>query len=139
MDKLRNFIQWFVTITTGTLFLCALSSTLSGEETVPVAMLWQALLTGALCALSTLLFFPTESKSRLHTVVGISLHFLSLCAIMIFCGVRFGWIAWDLPSVCYMVGCVIAVYAFTTGVSYLIEKKQVDLMNRILKEKYPEA
>lgn len=139
MDKLRNFIQWFVTITTGILFLCALSSTMSGAETVSVAMLWQALLAGALCALSTVLFFPTESKSRLHAAGGICLHFLSLCVIMVYCGVRFGWIGWAVKDVCYMVGCVIAVYGFTVGVSYLIEKKQVDLMNRILKEKYPEA
>lgn len=137
MGKIRNFIQWFVTITTGILAICALDATLSGAETIPTAMLWQVLLAGALCALATVLFFPTESHSRRRTVVGIGLHFVSLCAVMVYCGIRFGWIGWAAADVATMVGCVVVVYAFTVGVSYALEKKQVDLMNRLLKDRFP--
>ena len=137
MTKFRDLIQGFVTITTGIVFLCALSATLSGEETIPTAILWQAMLAGGLCSLATVLLFPSDPKSRRHVVVGISLHFLSLCAIMLYCGTSFGWIDWTLTDAAYMIGCVVLVYAFTTGVSYLIESAQARMMDRLLKEKYP--
>ena len=139
MDKFRYFIQWFVTITTAIVFLCAVSTTASGVETVPTAMLWQALAAGAACSLATVLFFPTESHSRRRAAIGIAAHFVSLCIIMVWCGVWFGWIAWAVVDVAFMIGCVVAVYAFTVGVSYLLEKRQVDQMNHILKEKYPKT
>ena len=136
MGKIRSFIQWFVTITTGTLAMCALSTFLSGTETVPASMLWQAMLAGALCALATVLFFPAENHSKCRAVIGICLHFVSLCAIMVYCGIRFGWIQWALADVAFMTGCVILVYAFTVGVTCLIEYRQVKELNRMLKAKY---
>lgn len=137
MDKAKNFIQWFVTITTGTLAMCALTVTLNGTETVPASMLWQAMIAGALCALATTLFFPTEDHGKRRTIIGISLHFVSLCAIMVYCGISFGWMRWAFVDVAFMVGSVVLVYAFTVSVTCVIEYKQVKKLNRMLKEKYP--
>lgn len=136
MKKLRYFVQWFITITAGILFICAMSCTLSGAETVSTAMLWQILLSAALCALATVLFYPMEYHGKTRTVLGIALHFVSLCAIMVYSGISFGWMTRSIPDVVAMIGAVVIVYAFTQGVTYALEKKQADTMSQILREKY---
>lgn len=137
MRKIRTFIECFVAVTTGIVIIAACSYT-SHPEALTSTTLWQILLSAALCALSTALFFPDENSSRLRVWIGTGLHFVSICAIMICCGRWFGWVGPGLWDALIMVIYVVLVYAFTTGVGYLLERKQATDINRQLQKKYGE-
>ena len=135
MNKLREFVHYFITITTGILIICAVSY--AAQEVSPTAAtLWHILLSGGLTALATTIFFPGENASGRRICISLTLHIISLCAIMIFCGQRFGWIAPGFLPALAMVGYVVIVYAFTAGVTYLINKREAALLNRQLRKKF---
>lgn len=135
MRKIRAFIECFVCVTTGIVVIAAFAYRSSPEALTPDT-LWQILLCAALCSLATVLFFPEEHHGKLRIWVGIGLHFVSLCAIMIVCGRWFGWVEPTFHHAAVMIGYVVVVYGFTTGVSYLIETRQAASMDRQLQEKY---
>lgn len=135
MRRFRTFIECFVAVTTGIVFIAA--CTFSAQPAAMTHMtLWQILLSAGLCALSTAIFFPDEQTGKVRLWIAIGLHFVSLCVIMILCGRWFGWIGSSFPEAAAMVGYVVLVYAFTSSVSYLIERRQVTNLNRQLREKY---
>lgn len=138
MGKIRKFVESFVCITTGVLILAALSFA-EHPEALTADTLWQILLSAGLCALATVLFFPNEDASRMRILVGIGLHFVSLCAIMIPCGRWFGWMGPGLWDAAIMVLDVVLIYGFTVGISYIIDKRQCAVLNEQLKKKYPSA
>lgn len=138
MKKLRQFIECFVTVATGILIIAALSYPSRPADLTP-AVLWQILLSAGLCSVSTVLFFPDDTATRLQIYVGVSLHFISLCVIMVVCGRWFGWVGpgfWDAFG---MIVEVIIIYAFTTGITYIMEKRQAAEMDQQLKKKYSAA
>lgn len=136
MKKVRQFIECFVTVATGILIIAALTFPSSPEALTPDT-LWQILLCAGLCSLVTTLFFPDENASKLRIRVGISLHFVSLCAIMIYCGRWFGWVGPGIGHALIMIGEVVLVYVFTTGITYVMEKRQAAEMNDRLRKNYP--
>lgn len=135
MRKLRTFIEYFLTVTTGIVFIAAFSYS-SEPEALTSMTLWQILFAAALCALATTLFFPDEGANKIRMRIGIALHFISLCAIMIVCGRWFGWVGPSFKDAAVMVGYVVVVYAFTTGIACLLEVKQAAAMDRQLQERY---
>jgi hypothetical protein len=136
MNKIRQFIECFVTVTTGILIIAALTFPSTPEALVP-ATLWQILLCAGLCSLVTVVFFPDENASKLRIWAGIALHFISLCAIMICCGRWFGWVGPGIGHALIMIGEVFLVYAFTTGTTCIMEKRQAAEMNDQLRKNYP--
>ena len=137
MKKTRQFIECFVTVATGILIIAAFIYPSQPEKLTPTT-LRQILLSAGLCALATVLFFPDENASKMRIVVGISLHFVSLCAIMTLCGRWFGWIDESFVAAAAMVGYVVIVYAFTTGITCIMEKRQAAELNARLKENFPD-
>lgn len=135
MNKLREFVHYFITIATGILIICAVSYSTQAEAPT-VATLWHILLSAGLSALATTVFFPDDDASKLRINVGLVLHFISLCIIMIVCGQQFGWITPGFLPALAMVGYVVIVYAFTAGVTYLISRREAALLNQQLKKKY---
>lgn len=136
MKKIQCFVKSFVCITTGILILSALSFTDHPEGLTPNT-LWHILLSAGLCSLATAVFYPDENASRTRIWVGISLHFVSLCAIMIPCGRWFGWIGPGFWDAAIMVLDVVLIYGFTVGSTYIMDKRQCAMLNEQLKEKYP--
>ena len=135
MNKIRTFIHYFITITTGILLIAAISFT-TGSDTPTTATLWQILLSAGLSALATTILFPDENASKRRIPIGLTLHFISLCTIMILCGRWFGWISSGFLPALAMVGYVLLVYVFTASTTYLISKKEVALMNAQLQKKF---
>ena len=135
MNKIRTFIHYFITITTGILLITAVSFTI-GSDTPTTATLWQILLSAGLSALATTILFPDENASKRRIHIGLTLHFISLCTIMILCGRWFGWISSGFLPALAMVGYVLLVYVFTASTTYLISKKEVALMNAQLQRKF---
>ena len=138
MNKIRDFLQNFITITTGILLITAISFTIESENPT-VATLWQILLAAGLTALATTVFFPDENASPRRICIGLTLHIISLCAIMIPCGRWFGWIGAGFLPALTMVGYVLLVYAFTAATTYLISKKEAAQMNAQLQKKFAQA
>lgn len=135
MNKLRIFIQCFLAVTTGIVIIGVFVYP-SAPEALSPNIFWQILLSAGLCAGATAIFFPDENAGTIRIWVGIGLHFLSLCVIMVCCGRWFGWVGDSLWSAAAMVGYVVLVYAFTTITTYLLEKKRADTLNQKLQEKY---
>ena len=135
MNKLREFVHYFITITTGILIICAISYS-SQAEAPTAATLWHILLSAGLATLATVVFFPDEDASKLRINIGLVLHFISLCVIMIVCGRQFGWISPGFLPALAMVGYVVIVYSFTAGVTYFISKREAALLNQQLKKKF---
>ena len=135
MNKIRTFIHYFITITTGILLIAAISFT-TGSDTPTTATLWQILLSAGLSAMATTILFPDENASKRRIHIGLTLHFISLCTIMILCGRWFGWISSGFLPALAMVGYVLLVYVFTASTTYLISKKEVALMNAQLQKKF---
>lgn len=135
MNKIRTFIHYFITITTGILLITAINFTTESDAPTS-ATLWQILLSAGLTALATTVFFPDENASKRRIYIGLTLHIISLCAIMILCGRWFGWISPGFLPALAMVGYVLLVYAFTAGITYLISKKEVARMNAQLQKKF---
>lgn len=135
MNKIRVFLECFVTVTTGIVIIGALAYRTAPEAPTPDT-LWHILAAAALCALATALFFPSEGTQKKRAWVGFLLHFVSLCVIMVVCGRWFGWVGPHWHDAAIMVGYVVLVYAFTTGIGYLTDKRTADAMNRKLRQKY---
>lgn len=138
MNKIRTFVHYFITITTGILLIAAISFTIESEAPTTATM-WQILLAAGLTALSTTIFFPDENASRRRIYIGVALHFISLCVIMIYCGRWFGWISSGFLPALAMVGYVLLVYVFTAGITHLISKREVAQMNAQLRKKFSHA
>ncbi len=135
MKRLYDFIKWFLYITTGILFICALNMAIQGDADIPAATLWQILLSGLLTAAVTAFFHP-EEEGRLPAVLNIFLHFLALCGVMLLCGRWFGWLKFDLPGIVMMVLSVAGVYLLSFLAYYIIDVRQAEQINRKLQERY---
>ena len=149
--QLSNFIKWFLSITSGILIICAICYSLEGSETLNKNTLWDILLSGFLTTFVTWLLapgdnsLPTSSHNPIYRLpeklifpVQILLHYAALCAVMLPCGIMFGWTSLTLPGLLLMMLYVAAVYAIVFGVTYIIDIRDADAINRKIKEQYKE-
>ena len=136
MKRLSEYVKWYLYITTGILIVCTICFVISGEDTIPVATLWEILLSGFLTTLSTVLVHRVECKKIGTAVIKYLLHYILVCLIMAVCGSRFGWIPPNPAGIFVMVGYVAVVYVFSFCVHYIIDLGQARKINRRLKEKY---
>ncbi len=136
MKKVREFIFMFAVITTGIILICAIQFSLQNDGILNDNILWHILLAGALTAGATTLLLPSEECSKCRFILGIIVHFIVLCVIMVFVGVRFAWIPLCLEGVLGMVFCVAFVYAFTMIVTLISFQKEAKHVNQALQKKY---
>lgn len=138
MKKLGEYIKWYFYITTSILLVTAVIFKIYNPETLPGNTLWQILLSGFLTTTVTVFIVFIDCKSFVQSLIKYLCHYAALCAIMIFCGKKFGWINLDLPGTAMMAGAVAVVYLLSLGAYYIIDLRQADLINKRLKEKYEE-
>lgn len=138
MEKIRMFFKCYIYITVGILIIVTVNCVLSGEEVVSVDTLWQILLSGFLTTLVSVIFFPHDERTKIRVVIKLILHYVSLCLVMFFCGIRFGWMTPNPAGAAVMMLDVGAVYLFTVAAMYLIDVSQAREINKRLQEKYGE-
>lgn len=136
MSVLKKFVKWFLYITTGILIVTCIIFALYDADALPKNTLWHILLSGFLTTGVTVLFCPEETGSKWRTSVGVILHYISLCVVMVVCGNWFGWIRFDLPGIALMFGAVAVVYLISFITYYIVDMKQAEAINQRLKEKY---
>ncbi|MBQ7775681.1 MAG: DUF3021 family protein [Lachnospiraceae bacterium] len=135
MRVLSDAIKWFLYITTGVVIVTAIIFTLVGMEEIPTNTLWKILLSGFLTTIVTVLFKPDEEGIRPGSFL---LHYIALCAVMSVCGICFGWISFSLAGILFMAVAVAVVYLISFAAYMLVDRKQAEEINKLLKEKYSE-
>lgn len=136
MRRLNEFIKWFLYITPGITFVCAVNVKISGDNMIPAASLWQILISGFLTAAVTVFLVPREGKNKPAALAGGLLHYTVLSVVMVGCGCWFGWMEFDMAGMKMMLISVAVVYWLAFSVYYLIDVYQAGVINRKLKEKY---
>lgn len=139
MRTFSNFVKWFLYITTGILVICGINYKMAGVTTVTADIFWMILFCGFVTTLATMLLLPKEEDGRTKSCIKFALHYVILCTIMIPLGVWFGWIEFRLPGIVMMAIDVGGVYLLALGAHYLIDCKQADEINRMLKERYGDS
>jgi len=134
---LEWFVEWFVFIATGILMICAINFALfSDGEQIPRATLIQILFSAMLTAAVTAVFFMLEPLKKSSMIFCFILHFSSLTAIMVVCGLHFGWVESGLIEIVKMGASVAFVYVFVIIIYYILDIRRAEQINRRLKEKY---
>lgn len=131
-----NFVRYFLYITVGIFGICGISYTIAGVETVTVDIFGMILLSAFATTLATVLIVPKENDGKVKACVKFILHYMVLCVIMSFLGIRFGWVDFDFAGIATMIMDVGFVYLFVFIAYYLIDRKQADEINEMLQEKY---
>lgn len=136
MKKVRDFVKWFLYITVGILIVCGINYGLSGMDSVPVDVFGMILSSAFVTAFVTALVQPQEQDGKAKSVVKYIVHYIMLCVIMSFLGTRFGWINFEWKGIVSMSVDVGIVYLLVFVAYYLVDVRQADRINKVLKEKY---
>ena len=136
MKIITESIKYFMYITTAIIIICALNITLSGNDTMSSNTLWQIIISGAATAVVTAIVYSREVNTTKGFITMMAVHYVILCVVMTFLGVMFGWMKLCIPGIIMMVISVALVYVITFLSRYLLDKKQADLFNKTLKNKY---
>ncbi len=136
MKIIIESIKYFMYITTAIIIICALNITLSGADTVSSDTLWQIVISGAATAVITAAFFSREINTTKGFIIMTAVHYVILCVVMIFISVMFGWMKLSIPGIIMMCISVALVYVITCSSRYFLDKKQADLFNETLNNKY---
>ena len=136
MKIITESIKYFMYITTAIIIICALNITLSGNDTMSSNTLWQIIISGAATAVVTAIVYSREVSTTKGFITMMAVHYVILCVVMTFLGVMFGWMELCIPGIIMMVISVALVYVITFLSRYLLDKKQADLFNETLKNKY---
>lgn len=133
-EVFEKFRQFFSTITTGILIVCAVNFLLSDNTDIPGDTLFQILFSGFATSLVTALFYYREIKTQKQFFIIISVHYVLLCGIMIGLGVWFGWMDLNAGGIIMMLISVAIVYALTMLMNYITAKKDADDINKMLEQ-----
>ena len=138
MKLLKEFIAYFVHITTGILLVSGIVVAFLSSESyiLPKTILLDVILAGGVTAFITTIIYMREPKTRTEFVILTVVHYIALCAAMVFMGKLFGWIGSELSDIVVMCGYVAIVYAFTFFSRMFTYKKDADQLNEALKKKY---
>lgn len=134
MKFLKSFVNFFATITTGILIVCAVNFFLSDSTEIPGDTLFQILISGLATALITAVFYYKEIKTHKQFLIILAAHYVLLCGIMIGLGVWFGWMDFNAAGIIMMLISVAVVYGLTILMNYIAAKKDADEINMMLEQ-----
>ena len=135
MRFIRSFIGYFTTITTTVLALVGITTAIEGYEHLSKYILFQILASGAATAFITTLILCREIRSRKQFLILSALHYVLLCGTMIGLGLWFDWIDRSFVGIALMAFYVAVVYVFVFLITYFLEKREADAINRALKKR----
>ena len=135
MKIFSDFIKWFMYINTGILIVVAINFPLAGVDSMPINTLWKIMFSALVTTLVTVCFCPREER-KVKMPLQYIVHYLTLCAVMIFVGSVFGWIRFNFGGIIMMMIDVALVYAIAFVVYYMLDIRQADVINKKLKEMY---
>ena len=135
MKILSDCIKWFMYINTGIMIVTAINFPLAGVDSMPMNTLWNIMFSALVTTVVTVCFCPREERKAKMPLQYI-MHYLALCAVMIFFGNMFGWIRLNVWGVLMMMVDVALVYVIAFVVYYILDIRRADIINKKLKEIY---
>ncbi len=135
MKILSNYIKWFLYINTGIMIVTAINFLLAGVDSMPLDILWNIMFSALVTTVVTVCFCPREER-KIKMPFQYIMHYLALCAVMIFIGNMFGWIRLNVWGVVMMMVDVALVYVIAFVVYYILDIRRADIINKRLKEIY---
>ena len=130
-----NFLKWLITITTGIALIVGVS--VMKYDSIPANTVIRIFPAGIATSLITAIFFSYEPRKKVGKGFGFVfflLHYLSMCIVMMFIGISFGWFEASLAGVLEMAVSVGLVYIFTVVISLALHRGEAQKMNDALKK-----
>ena len=134
MKKLKDLFFVFVCVTTCVVFVTAVYITIFWPQvSLGVEILWQILGVSFLSSFGICLYTEKERSAK-STLVRYILHYIYTNAVVLGCGVWFGWFYADnLAMVLGMVVVIALVFLLVSVIVWNKDKKMAALMNERLK------
>lgn len=135
MKKLNDVFFVFVCVTTCVVFVTAVYIMIFWPgATLGVEILWQILAVSFLCSLC-IYIYPEREVSQRTTILLNILHYIVTNAIVLGCGIWFGWFYADnLPMVLGMVAVIAFVFILVSVAVWNRNKRLAVRLNERLKE-----
>ena len=135
MKKIREVLRCFAYVTSCVILATAIYIGIFYRESMDkYVILWQILLVSFLCSLGILLY-PDRAMSKREAILRTLLHYVEVNAVVLGCGVWFGW--FDIRNPWMLMGMLILIAIFCVGVSWLQWKREnrlAALLNARLEE-----
>ena len=135
MKKLREVLRCFAYVTSCVILATAIYIGIFYRESVgKYVILWQILLVSFLCSLGTL-FYPDRAMSKREAIFRILLHYVEVNAVVLGCGVWFGW--FNIRNPWMLMGMLILIAIIFIVISWLLWKREsrlAALLNARLEE-----
>ena len=130
-----SFVQFFGFIT-GTLTLISAVFMMLKMQPLPLNILWQISMIGALTAFVSSIYIMIEFKSVKTILIGMTVNFMFVFGITLALILYFGWITLSLLSVSMTFLICLSVYMLITILQLNSENNRVEIMNDALKERF---
>ncbi len=137
MKFFKSFLSFFCTITTAITIVVSLNY-LTADAELSKYILFHILIAGFVTALITALVYSFNFRTSAQAVIATVLHYIALCAVMIWLGAWFDWLEFNAMGVLSMSFSVAIVYAIVFAISYIQMKTEADDMNKALEERNKE-
>lgn len=131
-DMIKLVITHFFIITVGVLFVTSLSNLAEGNKLIPAELPWQILLTSAITALPSFLFYFKKEPTKKQFVARCIIHFVIIESIVMAEGALFGWYKGFLGGV-ILFGMILFVYLIVWIYSYFMSRSLANDINSALK------
>lgn len=135
MKKLKDLFFVFACVTTCVVFVTALYITIFWPRTtLGVEILWQILIVSFLSSLGIFIYPERELGGRATALLYI-LHYIETNAVVLGCGIWFGWFYVDnFPMVLGMIIIIAFVFLLVSAVVWNRNKRMAVSMNERLRE-----
>lgn len=132
-----SLLHYFVNITTAVLIVTAIYLTIS-EQQMDSVILWEILLSGLITALPSAFLVCLDIRNGRILLLLWLTHFLLIFIITLLLINIFGWYKITAISAMLTFLAVVFIYLFTCIVHYIVDMKHSALMNKQLKQRYPQ-
>lgn len=133
---MKEFLKFFLYITTGITIITAISYSFYDAESLPANTLWYIVGSGAVSSFVTVLFAPKSMENMKKFVTKTILHYLALCVVIASFGIKIGWFSASVLGVVTAFVDVGLVYAIVFVSFYITDVRQAQKINEKLAQRY---
>lgn len=131
-NTIKLVITHFFIITTGVLFVTSISNLIEGNEMISAGQPWQILLTGAITALPSFLFYFRNEPTKKRFLVRCFIHFVIIEAVVMTEGALFGWYEGLLGAI-ILFDVILCIYLIVWIYSCFMHRSLANDINSALK------
>lgn len=132
-DTIKTLITHFFVITVSVLFVISLANLIAGVECYPASYPWMVLITGALTALPSLIFFSKKELNKKSYRIRTIINFLINGSIVLILGYLWKWYT-TFGYALLVFFMYVFVYVIVCAYSYFIQYQTARSINNALKK-----